>query len=348
MSDPGPYVRDALLATRAGLTDPALLVDLWLDRFLGLLAPGTSSGLAPEVAYDLTALFGRLLRCRPALVAATGRGSAWDAAVSAQGHPAVWLPLALRVPDPEGWLAEAVTLAGACDDAEPEDELAEWAEQLLTDLDDAELVAWAARREGVPDTTLEEGLTRCDAWLRRNLDRFFPAGVFVQGLGQTIRPDLPGLDLGLAATADKLVVLLDALEDMQECLGSPRLAPTILAESWQGFPEPTLALAAATAGAEGLFRRIWRSPSGAFEARLAVGPERPGADRVRVVFAAGDEAPAVLVGQSAWLAGLEAVIDVEGVADFPRKALLAAWAGGELLSLRVGEERQVWRSVREE
>ena len=31
MSDPGPYVRDALLATRAGLTDPALLVDLWLE-----------------------------------------------------------------------------------------------------------------------------------------------------------------------------------------------------------------------------------------------------------------------------------------------------------------------------
>jgi hypothetical protein len=172
--------------------------------------------------------------------------------------------------------------------------------------------------------------------------------VFVQGLGQTIRPDLPGLDLGLAATADKVVVLLDALEDSQERMGPVRLPVAVLTESWEGFPEPSLALAAATPGAEGLFRRRWRSPSGALEARLVVGPDRPGADRVRVVFAAGDELPAWLVGQPIWLTGQEAVIDADGAADFPRQALLDARAAGEPLALRVGEERQAWRGVRDE
>ncbi len=51
MSLPNPYVRDALTATRAGLTDPALLVDLWLDQFLELLE-GAGETPEPGDAYD--------------------------------------------------------------------------------------------------------------------------------------------------------------------------------------------------------------------------------------------------------------------------------------------------------
>jgi hypothetical protein len=354
MSFANPYVRATLTATRKGLPDPVLLVDLWLDRLLESLADlaeslpaaqGPASGPAadPDEAYDIVALFGRLRRCAPEVVAATGRLPEWRrAAADVAGRLDDLLRGALLVPDPEGWLREAQALADDCDDDADEADLGEHAEQLLTDLDDADLVAWAAERQGLLPGALRDGLARCATWLHDSPDRFFPAGVFVQGLGQTVRADLPAVDLALAGTADKLVLLLDALEDVEGRLGLPVVSPAG-EDDWAGFPEPGLALAAKTPAAEGLFRRRWRSPDGAAEALLVAGPDAPGADSVRVNFQAGEEVPAALVGRPAWLAGLRATIDPDGNADFPRAALLEARREGRALALEVGEQRQAWR-----
>jgi hypothetical protein len=343
MSTPNPYVRDTLPATRTELTDPGLLIDLWLDRLLELIE-GAGEPQGPGDVGDAVALFGRLKRCDPKRVAGTGRQALWEAAAEAvERRLAEWLPPALGVPDPDGWLREAAALADACDDAAADAELGERAEQLLTDLDDADLVAWAARRCQMLPPALAEGLARCAEWLRHNPDRFFPAGVFIQGAAQTIRPDLPAFDLDLAGTADKFVLLLDALEEIQERM-SPAAPPVTAPEGdWTGFPEPSLALAAAGPESGGLFRRRWRSPDGTFEALLVVGPEAD-AGSVRVNFLAG-EGPAALEGQPTWLAECAATIDAAGNADFDRGALLAARRAGRPLDLCVGEGRQAWHPV---
>jgi hypothetical protein len=344
MSFPNPYVRVTLTATRAGLPDPALLVDLWLDRFLERLGEAGEPP-EPDEAYDVVALFGRLQRCNPDLLAATGRLIEWDSAVTlVQRHLADLLPAALLVPDPEGWLREAQLLAEACDDAAPDAELGEHAEQLLADLDDADLLAWAVERQGALPEALRGGLARCAGWLHDNPDRFFPAGVLIQGIGQTIRADLPAVDLALAGTADKFVLLLDALEESQEQMSSSVVSSS-REDDWAGFPEPSLAMAAKAAGPTGLYRRRWRSPDGAVEALLVIGPDGPGAERVRINFLSGEEIPAALVGRPVWLAAQEATIDGDGNADFSRASLLAARKEGRALTLEVGEQRQAWQQA---
>lgn len=217
MSDENLYVRPSLTATRRGVPDAALLVDLWLDRFLEESEGGDR--ISPERAYELLAHFGRLERCRPALLEGAGRAD-----ISSRERARVrsrmgeLVRLALVVPEPQNWLRAATRLAHACDDGADESQTAEMAADLLEGLDDADLVAWAARSTGLADPALEEGLGRCRLWLADNPDRFFPAGVLIQGIGQTLRPDLVAVDADLATTADKFILLLDALEDAEAAL----------------------------------------------------------------------------------------------------------------------------------
>jgi hypothetical protein len=354
MSVENPYVRPTLIATRAGLPDPDLLVDLWLDQLIEWLADaGECSSPSTSDVYDIVALYGRLRRCDPEKLEQSGRPGEWKSAARVvEDRLGQWLLLALQVPDPDGWLREANLLADACDDGLDKtsdssggESLAEWSEQILTDLDDADLAAWAARRLGLLPEELERGLARCSEWLLDNLDRFFPAGVFIQGVGQTIRSDLPAEDLELAGTADKFVLLLDALEEIEDCLSPPGRTVTP-PDDWAGFPEPSLAVAAKTPGSEGLFRRRWRSPPGNAEALLVVGPEGPDTSQVRLNFLAEEEVLATLEGRPVWLAGCRTTI-AEGNADLGRSDLLAARQAGRPLELWVGEHRQAWAMVRD-
>lgn len=325
MTLPNPYVRERLAATRRGVASAEVLVDLWAARLFGLLEEVDGAPTSTQ-AYEVIAGWARLLRCDPGTIEALGASARWESASGrVQANLAAWLPAALTVPEPEGWLREAAGLAEAWDDDAPAEELAEWAEQLLCDLDDADLVAWAARREGRADAALEEGLAKCAGWLAENPDRFFAAGVFVQGVGRALRPELPGFDLGLAGAADKFVVLLDALEDIEERMGE---VPTVRLEhpSWRDFPKVELVLAAEVEE-EAMFRRLWRSPDGEGTARLVMEP-RQKADAVVRVRIKGASGPVRF-------AGLEAAVSEGGFAEYRYEDLVKARQAGAPLSLVV-------------
>ncbi len=335
-----PYLRDKLLATRAGLTDPFGLVRQWLDEYLALRAVERPS---VQQAAELLTRFGRLQRTRPSLLAKVSSFRRWNLDETVIDRCQSLMPQVLAQLDIARWETEAEQLAVACDEAQNEADLRAQAERLLSELDDLDLIAWAASRHGSSFVELEEKLNCCFDWLSNNLDRLFPATIWIQWLGQTLRPDLAGYDLELARTAEKYVLLLDALEEVQQQIYPERPRVALFTDSWAGFPEPPVALAAATTDEEGLFRRYWRSPDGRFVAELIVGPEQPGVSLVRVIFLEGEESGSSLAGQPVWLAGCSATIDGDGRADFDRASLLAAKAAGERLWLLVGEERQAWQ-----
>jgi hypothetical protein len=350
MIDETPYVRPSLTATRLGVPDAALLVDLWLDRFIEESEGGSRIGA--ERAYEVLAHFGRLERSRPDLLEATGRADVSSRERSRlRSRMGELARLALVVPEPTGWLRAAAGLADACDDGADESRTAELAADLLEDLDDAELVAWVARSVGLADPALEEGLARCRLWLVDNPDRFFPAGVLIQGIGQTLRPDLVAVDADLAATADKFILLLDAMEDAEAVLTPrPAVARTVLdrsAEAWSWMPGPMLALAADNVAPPGLTRRRWRSPDGRVQALLVIDRGDSSARSVRVRFRT-DQGVTELAGQTAWLAGIAATIDPQGNAEFDLSALEAARQSGAAPDLAVGDRREVWSPVEEE
>ncbi len=211
------YIRSDLTATRQQLADPALLIDLWLDRLLDLWQ--VPSGDRISYSYDLLAGWARLKRARPDLVANTGRLDEWgavDAEIRSQGLELA--RLAVQLPDPDGWLDEADRYENALYAPVEDADLGEWSERLLTDLDDADLAVWAVRQLDRPAENLEEKLKKCGSWLEEKAAAFAPCGVYIQAVGLSLRPDLPLYDLALAWTADKYVVLLDALEEVESLL----------------------------------------------------------------------------------------------------------------------------------
>jgi hypothetical protein len=206
------YVRFALAATRAQVPDPELLVEAWLDR-LGDILDGTAAGGSACRAYDLLALWAKLRRVRPGLAAALAAGDELaraDERLREAGKPLA--QLALTVPNPGAWLQEAKMLAASYRQVIDPEERADFAAHLLSDLDDADLACYAARRLGVEDAALNRELAACGDWLARHADCFLAASVPVQALGLALRPDLAAFDAALAETAEKYVRVLDALE----------------------------------------------------------------------------------------------------------------------------------------
>jgi len=349
------YVRPGLLATRTRIADPGLLVDLWLDRLIDL-HQGYVSGEPAEDAYDLLAGWARLQRTLPDLLAATGRLDEWHAVASAiQQQGPELVKLALQLPNPAGWLDEARRYQQALDLQEADLDLPAWAERLLTDLDDADLVAWTGQKLGQDITTLE-ALQDCGRWLEENAALFAPCGVYVQALGMTLRNDLPQHDLDLAWTADKYVVLLDVLEEIEPLLTFPQspvfpqeaarelfgrssgtviLRPTVpAAHDWSGLA-PVAALAARGSVPTRLAHRDWLSPDGQFTATLVFDPQ--GTGPIRVNFYRSGESSVPLT-RGVELAGVTAEVDERGNADFPRQALDQARREAHPLTLKVGEE----------
>lgn len=131
----------------------------------------------------------------------------------------------------DGWLDEAKELASsyeqAISNARDKDvdvnELAYKAESLLIDLDDAELVIWAARKAGIKDlfwsSSVGEQIKKCSEWLAENPSTFFPAGEFVKEVCEHLRDDLDE-DPGLAATATKFRLILNAMNEADRLLRS--------------------------------------------------------------------------------------------------------------------------------
>ena len=122
---------------------------------------------------------------------------------------------AMRVPGPDAWIEEAEALSDSYEEPIDPAERAALACRLFDDLDDAELAAFTAGRLGVQDPGLQQGIDRCRDWFAQHADAFLSAGVYVQAVGQALRPDLPQCTPDLARTSEKVVQVLQALEDME-------------------------------------------------------------------------------------------------------------------------------------
>jgi hypothetical protein len=111
--------------------------------------------------------------------------------------------------------------------------------------------------------------------------------------------------------------------------------------AWDWLAVPFLAAAGTSPTA--VAHRDWQSLDGTVTATLAAGPN-PG-PTVRVNFFRGANGARDLAGTTAFLAGVPAVIDVEGNADFDVQALRRARDAGRPLVLAVGTQEAEWQPL---
>jgi hypothetical protein len=214
------YIRPSLAATRQRIPDPGLIVDLWVARAQDLLreTAGDVGSFTAIEALNLFALQGRLLRTRPEIVAACG-GQELLATTQqlVLGPDGVCLAQrALAVPNPNAWLEQAQRLYDSYeeDETDPVDQ-SRFAEMLVGDLDDVDLLIMACHRLHVDASGIDDRMTDCHEWLSNHADCFLAASVWVQAVGQTFRPDLETFDIDLCLTAEKYVRILDAAEQAE-------------------------------------------------------------------------------------------------------------------------------------
>lgn len=378
MSEENRYVRTALAATKKGVPDPAFLVDTWLDQLEDLRDAPTWQHGAPsgEDFFDLISLRGRLQRVRPELIGQLDGADALAWAESQVGRLAPpMLEQALRVFDGDAWLTKAAKLSESYEDWIESAERSSWAEVVLTDLDDADLVLCAAEEMGGVNEEVADKLAECSAWAVDHADVFLSAGVWVQAVGETMRPDLAEFHAGSALTAEKYVSLLDELEVAEGEMSYADVRPMdseVAKELWRRASEevrlqqppeppdvtplppqtpawlpplwtPQMAAAARAARPRFLDALKWRSPDGSMEARLVLPelPQRGEEEPVRVTFhrlARGDRAVG-LAGTPVNLASVPSVIAEDGSAVFVLGRLRAA---GQEPVLRVGPEHRRW------
>ncbi len=362
-----PYIFPELTATRGGIPDPLVEVDSWLSQLQDLLDTGPETA---DEAYDLLALWAKLRRVRPELIEQlSGREVSAQATAVLTARGTEWASRALTIPNPPRWLEGTQALEQAFEQVGTAEQRSRLAECLLTDLDDATLVLYAARWLGVEDRDLESDLTPCLDWLAANAELFLPAAVHIQAVGMALRPDLSEFDYGLAVTALKyldMLCVMEAAEDELALAHVPQLAPSDarrLAAECQQQRERIAAVAAtylslaaklrdrmrhlplARAGEAGpqasLLWWVWSSPAGDLTARLTISPEPVGDARVMLEFLdAAQERVTGLAGQPVMLHGVPTSIDPSGKATFRLSQLLET---DQPLVLRVGTEQIEWR-----
>lgn len=223
--DQNPYINASLPATREGVCDPAVEVESRLATLADILAGRPPNG-DESLAYDLLATVAWLERVRPEILQSLDPDDlAGQARRRIEAEGKVLAELALGVPNPDAWIEEAETLLAFYEEEWDSAKRAEMACRLIDDLDDAELAVWMAGRLGTHDSELQGDLDRCRAWVVEHPDAFLAAGAYIQAVGQALRPDLRQTDPDLAATADKVVLILQALDDMEADLTFRAVAP---------------------------------------------------------------------------------------------------------------------------
>lgn len=369
MTSHNPYVRPGLAATRKQVVRPLLLVEVWLHRLEDLLE-GRSDQDEAQDAYDLLALWLRLRRVRPELL---GEADGDDVLAAVEhrvtSEASRLLPLALTVPAPDAWVLDANALEVSYEELLDPTVRAGNAERVLADLDDAGLLVCAVRRLGGGEAGLQEAADRierelgpCNAWLAAHADCFLAAGAYVQAAGLTLRPDLAAAEPDLARTAEKYVVLLDALEmveadDAAADMPLPNavvddLVRAFLQDNPGAFPSTALrpvrrreaVLVGETAGELPRPGHLLtaRAPNGPHTACLVwpAGPVLESALLTVSFFGEDGELAVDLAGQPVTLAGVERLIGPEGQATFPTAAVLATEQFPPTLT--VGAGRTAW------
>jgi hypothetical protein len=363
-----PYIFPDLTATRGGIPDPLVEVDCWLSQLQDVLDAGPETA---DEAYDLLALWAKLRRARPELIEQLEGMQVLaqaDATLAARGSDLA--SQALTVPTPRMWLLAVQALDQAFEDVGLAEARSTLTEGLLTDLDDATLALYAARRHGIDDRELESELEPCLDWLAENAGLFLPAAVHVQAMGMSLRPDLAEFDYGLAVTALKYVDILYATKAAEEELSlshvqqldasqARRLAArfreerqrttaaraaflTVIAVKLRDrMRQVPLARAGESVPLEPLYWCEWASPAGDFTARLTIPPQPAADERVMLEFLdAAQRRPTDLAGQTVTLHGAAPTIDPSGKAEFSLATLLEA---DQPLVLRVGPQQVEWR-----
>ena len=229
MNDWPRYERPRLAATRKGIPDPVLLVDCRLERLEDLresAGPVIAAGGSETLGAVLSS-WGWCQRVRPELIHEVEGEEIlrWAAGVLHAGN-AEDLSTVLTLAARKTWMEDVKALESSYEDPLEPTQRSAWAEGLLTQLDDAELLACAAESRGVSDDRLADWLAECSSWVAANADCFLACGTWVQAMGQTFRPDLYSLsehDAAWALTAEKYVRVLDALEDAEADLGYARV-----------------------------------------------------------------------------------------------------------------------------
>jgi hypothetical protein len=306
------YVNTNLHATKHNLLPKA---DYEVARYVDELAMLVDlDELLPIEAYDLIVNLGKLKRVRPEMLDdhALQIIKEVEARLAQHGHDLA--EMALSVLHPPGWLDEAREFESSYEDMVAEVERIEWAAELITDLDDAQVFIVMARRLGIEERAvepIEHQLDECEEWLLNHVDEFLPASMAIQIMGQTLRPDLGEVDYDLAATASKFPLLLIELEQIEDELNGrrlPRLPESVIAKLRSEFererhlsvPEidarrrlqryrsemESRAFAAAAAPTQSTPPTVirWWSPDGSAFARVVL-PEQGSLDqRVRVAF----------------------------------------------------------------
>ena len=196
----GPYVRPNLAATRDGVPDPAIEVEVWLDRLETILA-SEGPDWSAHGAYDLLAGWAKLKRARADLIHSLGAGKELADAqrvLSKRGPDLA--QLALTVPNPPAWREETVTLEACYERLIDPVERSSLAERLITD--------GAGRVVGVACRSLRDA----PAWARlahRVLHRWsVKPGVYLPSFGRALhRPSF------MPAPAFALRLLLGEMAD---------------------------------------------------------------------------------------------------------------------------------------
>jgi len=363
-----PYVLASLAATRAGIPDPTLEVDVSLSQLQDVLDLGVETA---HEAYELLAQRARLRRVRPELIHQLQGApilARADAVLADMGRDLA--ADALAVPNPAAWLAETSRLQAAYDEPATPEDRSTLAERLLTDLDDADLVLCEARRLGRDDRELDTELTAAHDWLAKHAEMFLAASVHVQAVGLTLRPDLAECDYALAATVLKYLDLLRAAEAAERQLALDLLQPfpatatqRVAAEFRQQRDDRIRALQAAFIAWTMTVRKAmrprplaraaeetplpplqwweWSDPAGELVARLTVPPEPVQDEPVFLEFVGADRQRATqLAEQPVMLNGVEGRIDSDGQAAFALGRLLET---DQPLELRVGADEMPWR-----
>lgn len=362
---PSRYERPDLSATRRGIPDAALIVDDWLCQVQDLQRGWVDHPGRPTVerAYDTLALHGKLRRTRNEYLGSAEAEAAigWlNAMVGGAGARQV-IEVGLALPDCEGWLDEARLYCLTADELEPA-QRAGWAESLVTDLDDADLVLYAAESAGLADDVLANALAHCQRWFVDHVIDFLAASVWAQAVGMTLRPDLEE-EPGLCLTAEKYVRILDATAAMERELAGIDLPPLpidALRPPWgmvetprQGpavrIPrfeiETPYALQAAAEEPVLYFPDLcWKSPDGRYEARLAI-PRRIAGDtieeaRLTILNACDDQPLYEAQGWAVRLAGVSSMVDDQGRASFTWSDLHNV--SGQPAVLEVGPNHEQW------
>ncbi len=338
-----------LQATRDGQTDPRHIVSVWVDELASALE---FSERTSHEAYTLLATREKLRRVRSELLSEQDRHliQQADQIIAAEGT--VLADMALALLDPTSWQQELARFSDAFEDEINSVEQIVAASDLLDDLDDAQLLLVAAERLGKSEPELSSQLDDCETELLRHADLFYPATVYIQGIGQTLRTDLDEEDYALAATTLKFVDLLERFEELESELNFQNimpLPPNVLKSLnhqirlEKGLTQPQsrlvqqmrsyrndlrtrpLAAAALLEASEAPRRYIWSSPDQAVVARMML-PAKAGHrnEEIRIgFFRASDQAPVSdWAGKSLLLGTLRATIDSEGIARFTLDQIL--------------------------